>query len=165
MTPISYNIALVGAAGSGKTTYLNRLQRRAFNGRWTPSHGREDRTLEFSTMNGSVRCTFSEYAGLDYHSIPKILANTDAVIYMYDVTSISSLKILNEMNAHFPGIPSLLVANKVDINPEDHKVLGVPKMPTAVDYTRISCKMGDNLTEPVLALLRKLSGNSDMMFV
>ncbi len=165
MTLISYNIALVGAAGSGKTTYLNRLQRRAFNGRWIPSNGREDRTLEFSTTNGPVRITFNEYAGLEYYSISQHLEHTDAVIYMYDVTNMSSLTRLNDMKAHFPGIPSLLVANKVDINPKYHEILGVPKMPATVDYTRISCKRGENLTEPALTLLRKLSGNSDMMIV
>jgi GTPase SAR1 family protein len=165
MAPTSYNIALVGAAGSGKTMYMNRLKGKTFNGRWNPSYGRKDSTLELNTNYGPIRITFNEYAGLDYHSIPTLLANTDAVIYMYDVSSVVSLKFLNKMKTHFSGIPSLLVANKVDINPEDHKVIGEPQKPTDIEYTRISCKKGENFTDPIITLLKKLSGEPDMAIV
>ena len=151
----SYTIAVVGAAGVGKTNYLNRLARGAFCPQWRESHGCEIRQMEFNTPHGPCRVNFKEYAGADYNDEVD-LSDVDAVIYMYDVTSRVSLKILNR--SRVAGKPAILMANKVDIKVEDHKVFGEPTHSASVDFAEMSCKSATfDYTEPVIRLLGKLA--------
>lgn len=156
-----FSIAIVGSAGVGKTTYLNRLAGGAFSAPWNQTTGRVDRSIMFNTNYGPISLTFNDYSGADTYDGSGIKADVDGVIYMYDVTNRTSLKNINKVySTLFSDIPYVTLANKIDIDPRDHKVYSAP-----ADVEEISTKRGTNLLNPIQNLLKKVSGLEDMTII
>lgn len=155
-----YTIAIVGAAGVGKTTYLNRLAGREFSAPWRPTGAREDRTLAFNTNYGPISIKFNDYSGAGTYDGRWIDTGVDGVLYMYDITNRTTWRSINTVYSKlFAECPSVTLANKVDVDPHEYKVHSTPGI------EEISTKRSINLLNPIQSLLKRISGHEDINIV
>ena len=109
------NILVVGDAGVGKTQYINKKLKSAFNPKYEPTCGGIN-------ARGNDSVTYYEWPGQDKYvddkytdTLPKI----DQVIYLYDCTSRLSRSNVKgwekKVGIHLGNsIPSVLIGNKSD---------------------------------------------------
>lgn len=171
----NFKVVLVGDAGVGKTTFLNRHLTGEFEKTYVPTVGAEVHEVVFHGSTHYVNIGFrvwdtagqEKYAGLrDYY-----YEGADAAIIMFDVTSrISYKNVTNwyrDIRAFCPDIPIVLLGNKCDVANRDRKVKEPSiafKEKYQVQYFDISAKSNYNFDKPFLWLARELTAISGLTF-
>ena len=177
------NIALIGSAGVGKTSYINRLITGEFSQKNNPTMKTETRSIEYNSNKGPITFNIFDIDGKD----SKSLETADAVIIMFDVTNRTSYKYLESWIAFAKKYASatatiLVVGNKCDVASHEaariaaKKGLRVDVSPRTVlprhiliprqhglQYFDISAKSCFNYDRPLLISVKNLYGE-DIIF-
>jgi GTP-binding nuclear protein Ran len=124
-----YHILFLGDGGVGKTTFIQKHNSGEF------SVGVEMK---------SIHCHMDQMYGVVH-----------GVVVMFDLTSLYSYNNINFwLDKCPPGIPIVLVGNKIDIVEDRHII----HRPLNIQYFDISAKTGHNFNSPLLYLIRKITG-------
>lgn len=115
-----YKVIVVGDAGTGKTTLLNRYVYNRFDDHVSTTIG-----IEFmhKHVDGDIHITFWDTAGQErYQSMTSaVYKNSDAVMFVYDVSSPSSLQGLHRWWREYisygnrEASVAIVVGNKIDL--------------------------------------------------
>lgn len=161
----SFKVAVFGDAGVGKTSLIDR--HKTGNFRFVPTHKGNVTCLYFNTNHGEYRLDIFGAGDV----VDEKFNDADACIVMFDVTKKSSYE-----NAFKHCITAketdakcvVICGNKYDlieqpgsINPEDiqiNKIFGYP-------FYFISAKSSYNFEKPFYEILKKLTGNQDLVFI
>ena len=135
-----YKIALVGAAGVGKTSLMKRLCGQPFDPRYTPTVGEQDYVLEMPDAVLHIR----EYAGQERFQAVYDM-DIDGILVVTTASAVDT-RIAFEIMRQMPDVPHCFVENKSDIR---------------VNHENFSCsaKTQTNLMEPFEALVNKMIEN------
>lgn len=135
-TENTYNVALIGAAGVGKSSILRRLCGQPFDPRYEPTDGSFMYVVHFP----EVKLVIKEYSGQS-----RFQAYDDDFDAVLAVTTASNrdTRIAQEMLRKFPGLPYCMVENKSDIKVTNHNMF-------------CSAKTQQNLLDPFLDLISQL---------
>ena len=151
MSTNNYNIAVVGIAGVGKTTYMNRLINIPFKPQYRTNMDKQVYTINILGQN----IGFHIYPGQDISNTN--FGEVDAVIYMCDLTSPISVSNINGRYFQYfnKELPAIFIGAKNDIY--ERKVIGEPKHPD-MPYFEISSKKDsvEKLFEPIISLVNIL---------
>ena len=160
---LTFNIAIVGAHGVGKSTYVERH----LTGEFVKQYNAFDNitaTIEYNTNMGYV------YTHTCTSATPDIITDdTDAVMVMFDVTNRLTYKyaisVLESVLLNHPGLPVVLVGNKVDVRTRQVQAKDIKDWSKRVQYYDFSAKSNYNFDRPILHLLRTNLGMSNLQFV
>lgn len=164
MASHEFKVVLVGDGGVGKSTYLNRSCGNSFKPHYYPTVGVNIASVGFDfslsdRSNRKVIFTVWDTAGQEKLSGLKdgYYINADAAIVMYDLSSPSSYKNVNQwiddVKRICPNIPIIVVGNKSDI-PES-KVSDTTSI-------KISTKTKRHLHRPFKLLTKYLLDRTDI---
>lgn len=165
MSALQFEVAIVGANGVGKSTYVERHLTGEFRKKYQAF---DDTTsvLEYNTSVGRARTVTRTSA-----SVGIINENTDAVMVMFDVTNRltykQAVKTLEWVLVNHPGLPVVLVGNKVDVRQRQVKAIDIRPRYNGmkVQYYDVSAKSNYNFEKPILHLLRSNLGMSNLKFI
>lgn len=166
----NYKIVLVGDAGSGKTTFLNRIRTGEFEKKYIATQGVDVIPLTFNTNYGVIVFKVWDTAGQEKFGglREKYYQNADAAIAMYDLTKKSQNNILqwvDNVRNVLPDIPFIICGNKCDITDRPSSGLYMSQEIANASYFHISAKSNYNFDKPWLELARKLTGHEDLIFI
>lgn len=163
---VQYNIAVVGARGVGKTSFLTRWSTGNFHSEYVPSDNFAQ-SIKVTTTQGPVTFNCREYT-----TIPK---NADGIIIMFDLDdmdsygySVSAVEKLAKMS-----LPIIWVGNKCDMREKkvNYEEIGrtfhnnfKPVFKEDIMYYDVSAKSNYNFEKPFLSLLRHFTGKCDISF-
>lgn len=169
------NIAVVGAAGVGKTALLKRLT----SGKFVPEYVPTDKNtavyrIPLRTNIGTVTMVFHDFPGQKLNSY----ANNQSFSGYLCVTDdrvFSTTRLVNYMERNVKPclgetIPRVLVFNKIDIIANDCKIQKiVSQMRKYPDYRdvpmyMVSAKSMYNLEKPLMRLLEQIFATKDAVF-
>jgi GTP-binding nuclear protein Ran len=164
-----FKVLLVGDAGVGKSTFIQRHKGGEFCKKYLPNVAVNIEPLTWSTTSGEVAFNMWDCVGQEKFGCLRQGYYTDAqaAIIMFDVTAKQTYKNaqkwIEEIRENCGEIPIVLVGNKVDaanreVRPESvtlHKVYKVP-------YFELSVKSVYNYEKPFISLLRTLMGDGDL---
>lgn len=160
-----FKIILVGAAGSGKSTYIKRFKSGQFERRYTPTKGADIQQLLLQTNYGLIVFNVWDTAGNE--KIDPYYAGADAALVVFDVTRFSScLQVQSLVDAiEAKKIPIVICGNKVDM--ENRVVSAQFYAPFALNHKcyDISAIRNYNFEKPFLALARELTKHNDLVFI
>lgn len=162
---LSFNVAIVGASGVGKSAYIVRQQSGDFVKRYN-AFDQSRGTVYYNSTAGTLQTNIRT-------STDQSIVNnrTDAVMVMFDVTNRLTFKyalaVLEYIARVHPGLPVVLVGNKVDVRQRQVKAKDIrPKYNgVKVQYYDYSVKSNYNFDRPILHLLRTNLGMSNLQFV
>lgn len=149
-----YNIAVLGAPGTGKKTFVNRFASIIGDGLYAAN---------LNTNYGEFNFRIHVGTKID------LKTNIDAVIILFDASDIKSILYVYDLD--LPIIPIILCANKIDLEfkliPEKTNGLlhNLSKTNCNVSCNFISAKTGSDVKFPLLRLLRMFELNNDIIFV
>lgn len=162
---LSFNVAIVGASGVGKSAYVVRHR----SGDFVKQHNQSDQsrgTIYYNSTVGTIQVNHRTSCD------PSIVTNkTDAVMVMFSVTDRGSFKyaidVLGAITSKYPGLPVVLVANKVDVIKRKVRAREIrPKYHgVKAQYYEFSVKSNYNFEKPILHLLRGNLGIPTLQFV
>ena len=135
-----YKIALIGAAGVGKSSIMQRLCGRPFEPRYTPTVGQRDYVLEM----GDVCLHIKEYPGQErFQTVYD--TDIDGILVVTTASAVDT-RIAFEIMRQMPYVPHCFVENKGDIR---------------VNHDNLSCsaKTQHNLMESFEALVNIMIEN------
>jgi len=132
-----YKIALIGAAGVGKTSLMQRVGGHPFEPRYMPTMGTRCYVLEMP----QAQLLITEYGGQERHQTVYD-TDVDGIIVVTTASAVDT-RIAFELMREMPDVPHCFVENKSDIR---------------VNHDNLSCsaKTQHNLMAPFEALLNKL---------
>lgn len=169
----TYKITLLGDGGVGKTSFVTRHSDGSFVSNYDATLGADVRILSFDTNHGIVTLNMWDCAGQsnfrgageEYHR------ESDGCIVMFDVTSHVSFsnvsKWLEEYRRVAPDSPVVICGNKAD---QPGRRLSYSQIKRKVrgwnlPYFDLSVKACYNISVPLIALCRSLTGKEDLVFL
>ena len=168
MEYITFNIALIGDEGVGKSTLLHRHSNGNFKKTYDQTHNFDFHVLKFKTNYPCiVEFTIQDYGGSNENiNCEKV----DAVIAMFDVTSETTFDNLEYWIGQIPSDkPLIICGNKCDL--PNRRVFGKqireglkPQMFNTFYYD-ISAKSNYNYDKPFLKICQILMSKHDLLFV
>ena len=151
----SYSIKILGDAGVGKTSFIQKIITDTFKKQWNPTFGTVIHPIVFETSYGPITLTIVDTDGQSKHDSIQY-ENYDGTILMFDLTSNLSYRNIPYWHTKCGNEPAWLIGNKTDC--KDIKVTEVN------EATTISVKKGT--WRPVICeILRNLSGHSDLTLI
>ncbi len=154
----SYSVKLLGNAGVGKTTMIQRLKTNRFEKRWLPTHCIHSHPLIFETSYGPMTLTLIDTPGQFQHNSAQY-ESYDGSILMFDFTSKISYDRISYWHSKCGNEPVWLIGNKTDC--KDHHVT---ENTYTFPYQTTSMKKG-TLRPVICEILRTLSGHSDLTLI
>lgn len=160
-----FNVAIVGASGVGKSAYMVRQR----SGTFVKEHKQHDQSrckMYYFSNVGIIKVSHQTSS-----STSIVTPKTDAVMVMFSVTDKNSLQyavnLMGDIMTRYPGLPVVLVGNKVDIRNRAVKAQNIrPRYyGVKVCYFDFSVKSNYNFASPILRLLRSNLGINDLHFV
>lgn len=170
--PEKYKIVLVGDGGTGKTSYVSRLQSENFQTEYVATVGVEKHEIVISTSHGTCTVVIWDTAGQEklgplrdgYYS------GADAAIIFFDVMSRVTYK--NVPNWHRdvlrvrPDIPVVLCANKIDMSQRKVKSKSITYPDKhRMGFFEISVKDRLCLKKPLEYLLQQLAKEPELSII
>ena len=124
-----YKLVLVGGASVGKSSYVKKLKSNRFTLNCQPTHGVEVTTIVVNSNSGyPIKLDIWDLAGCEKNiGILRdgYYVGSNAVILMYDITSIPSMEELTERHKRIvrvcADIPTVLVGNKAELSSKQRK--------------------------------------------
>lgn len=153
-------LTLIGDAGCGKTTYMNRFITGDFTKEYHHNESSITSSFDYQTTCGQITFKIKETTRLSSKCM-------NGYLVMYDITSKESfeksMKYIQEIKTKFPGKPVVHLANKVDLNVNRF----VPKqhLKTQTQYYMISARSMYNFEEGFLYLSRIHFNDPDLLFL
>lgn len=166
----SYKVVLVGNAGAGKTTFINRILTGEYNNSYVPTLGVDVHPLSFNTTVGPINFNVWDCAGnpLFGGSCGDYLAGADCAIIMCDALSKICFGTINlwfntirKSNTH---IPIILAESKIDLITNDTYSEFLYDLDKMI-HVAISSKNNRNISLPFLRLARILLKNDSINFI
>lgn len=171
----TFKVSLIGPARTGKTTFLKRWRTGEFEQKYLPTIGVEVFPLTFNTDKGKICLNVWDCAG-----DPKLAGLEDgywiqshAAFLMFDLTHYETFEMMkkrledvNRLLGH--SNPAIVVCgNKADCGQKEVNQMSILNWMKGKDlnYYNISAKSNYNFELPWLYLLRKLTGDSALLFV
>jgi GTP-binding nuclear protein Ran len=171
----TFKVSLIGPARVGKTTFIKRWRTGEFETKYLPTIGVEVFPLTFNTDKGRIRLNVWDCAG-----DPKRAGLEDgywlqshAAFLMFDLAHSESFEVMkqrledvNRLLGHTN--PAIVVCgNKADCGQREVNQSSILSWMKGKDltYYDISAKNHYNFETPWLYLLRKLTGDSALIFV
>jgi len=177
-SPSTYNLLVLGSAGTGKTTFITRHLTGEFTTAYRPTVGVDKKSLAFHTNDGILLFKTLDTAGQETppHTVSDMKHSPDAVMVFFDVTSKTSFtQAVSYCNSVLAGdftIPVVLVGNKADLKSRKVQTGVIHEQLTLwrefminIQYYDISGKSNYNFEKPFLYLARKISDNANLVFV
>jgi GTP-binding nuclear protein Ran len=168
----TFKLVLVGAGGTGKTTFVKRHITGEFEKKYIATLGVEVHPITFHTNFGQICFNTWDTAGQEKFGGLRdgYYIQGQCGIIMFDVTSRITYK--NVPNWHrdlvrvCENIPIVLCGNKVDVKDRKVKAKAITfHRKKNLQYFDISAKSNYNFEKPFLWLARKLGGNPSLEFV
>jgi GTP-binding nuclear protein Ran len=167
-----FKVVLLGAAGSGKTTFLTRHITGDFTKAYVPTVGAQVHALDFNTNKGVVIFYVWDTAGQE-----KIKGLTDAYynqaracIVFCDLTRQETLKeavtLAQDFRKVSPDAPMVLVGNKadsVDVKVSMKRLSATAKKIGTTSCYFISAKSNYNFEKPFLDIARHYLGQDTVL--
>jgi len=163
---MEYTIALCGSGVCGKTTFVRRLLTNEFYQLYEPDYEnsvlRSD--VKFNTDNGEATIHLMDFSGSIFGPVPPVLAEADAVILMFDLTSPLSYEEDDKWDKIIiatckPDTPIVLCGTKADIKERRVSTLDIyPYIRKGYPYCEISTRTGSDINKPFEILLQQLTG-------
>jgi small GTP-binding protein len=152
---MSYNIALIGNGGVGKTSLLLALEGK-FPQRYNPTTGVYVKSLLVNTNRGPINLKLWDYAGQEQFA-NRNSSDADLSIIMYDLTSKISYKKAHTFWKNYAGnSPTLYVATKNDISEQWVQSNDI----------KISCRKDPNSVRNLMQkVLHTLTGDSEIVIM
>jgi len=159
-----FKVVLVGDGGTGKTSYINRLQKDEFVSEYVATLGVEKYSLKVNTTHGNYTINLWDTSGQEKLGPMRdsYYEGADAAILFFDVTSRITYKNIPGWHQDIvrirKNIPVVVCANKTDV--EDRKVKSKTILyPSKHDLGlyEISVKDGIKIRHPIQYLLEKLT--------
>lgn len=169
----NFKIVLVGDGGTGKSSYVDRLNDGGFRKEYIATLGIEKHDILVETTNGSFNINIYDTSGQekfgplrdDYYK------GVNGAILFFDVTSRVTYKNIPQWHKDItrvcPDIPIALCANKIDVNPTVRKVktkniIYHQKYPNQISLFEISVKEQKCLKEPIEYILQKIVNDNSL---
>jgi small GTP-binding protein len=151
-TEQSYNVALIGNGGVGKTSLLNAIDGK-FEMRYNNTSGVDKKSVLFNTTQGLIKLKIFDYAGQEQYA-GRDSNGADLSVIMYDLTNKLSHKMAHTFWKNFAGnSPTLYVANKNDIKDQWVNTTDI----------KISCRKDPKSVRILMqTILRKLTNDSQL---
>ncbi|XP_069174023.1 uncharacterized protein [Procambarus clarkii] len=170
--PGKYKIVLVGDGGTGKSSFVTRLQSEDFHQEYIATLGVEKHEVAISTSHGPSTIVIWDTAGQEKLGPLRdaYYLGADAAIIFFDVTSKVTYK--NVPNWHrdihrvVPDIPIVLCANKIDIKERKVQSKSIT-YPTKhkMGCFEISVKNRMCLKKPLEYLLQQLTKEPELTII
>jgi GTP-binding nuclear protein Ran len=169
--PEWFKLVLVGDGGVGKTTFVKRHQTGEFERKYVPTIGVQVSSLELQTTQGPIRFSIWDTAGQERFGGLRegYYLEASCAIIMFDVTAPTTYKSVGNWHRDLtrvcPGIPIVLVGNKVDVR--DRKVPAKRvtfHKRTNLRYFESSAKSNYHIELPFLSLARALTADPNLAF-
>ena len=171
----AFKVSLIGASRVGKTTFIKRWRTGEFDREYLATMGVEVSPITFNTNKGKIRLNIWDCAG-----DPELAGLEDgywirshAAFLMFDLTHYETFEMMkkrfedvNRMLGHTN--PAIVVCgNKADCGKKEVNQMSILNWMKGKDlsYYNISAKSNYNFELPWLYLLRKLTGDSALVFV
>lgn len=160
-----YRIFIVGDAGVGKTSYIDKCMSDKFREAYQCTFGVVYRNKSITVNNELCDVTFIDCAGQEKYSFPTAVhknTRVDGVVIMFDVTSFLSfgsvLEWRTRINDTYGNIPVVLCGNKVD-SPRRHVTQSSINFhrKAGVKYYDISAKSGCNYIFPLVDIINQIN--------
>lgn len=165
----TFNCILVGDAGVGKTTFMDKHLHDKFEPIYKPTLCVDIHSLVLNTTEGHIRFNVWDTAGQQkythssYGLSSRYYELADCAIIMFDVTSRLSYKNCLSWFNLFGSIPIVLIGNKSDIS--NRKVIfgDINRyLEMGVPYYEVSSKLGDQIDKPFTKLIQILMKNDNI---
>ena len=158
---------IMGDAGVGKTSYINRLCTGDFEYKYNDTRGITLKGMTIDTTVGNIRINLCEFGGQDlyseiYDELP-VWRDVSACILMFSLTSKESFRNINkwirklERNVRVVP-PIILCGSKGDVGGVSYVDLQ-PYLQKGMKYYEISSKSLYNIEKPLQEIIRKLFKN------
>lgn len=167
---LNFKIVVIGDAGVGKSTFINRHRTGEFTKSYIPTMGVEVTPIPFYTNKGHVICNMWDCAGQERFSGIKegYYVGAQAAIIVFDLTSKITYKDLiyhhQNLRHSCPTIPIVICGNKIDCKETFPAEDILFPRKRNLQYYDISAKSNYNFEKPFLYLLRKLMGDEQLVF-
>jgi len=164
------NIMIMGDAGVGKTSYINRLCSGDFEYKYEDTRGIMLQGMTVDTTVGNIRMNLCEFGGQDlyseiYDDLP-VWRDVSACILMFSLTSKNSFRNLNKwirkLERNVRVVPPIILCGmKCDFGGvECVSYLDLePYLQKGIKYYEISSKSLYNLEKPLQEIIRTLFKN------
>ena len=169
---VDFKLVLIGDGGVGKTTFVKRHLTGEFEKRYIATLGVEVHPLTFHTSRGPVTFNVWDTAGQEKLSGLRdgYYIGGNCGIIMFDVSSRITYKNVpkwyRDLIRVCEQVPIVLVGNKVDIKERKVKAKQITfHRRHGLQYYDISAKSNYQFEKPFLWLARRLSGDSQLVFV
>lgn len=167
--PGKYKVVIVGDGGTGKSSYVSRLQSENFRRDYVATMGVERTEIIVDTSHGESVIDLWDTAGQEKVGPLRdgYYKDADAAIIFCDVTSRVTYKNVPSWHRDIervrPDIPAVLCANKIDIKERKVKSKSIlyPSK-TKIGFFEISVKDRISLKEPLEYLLQQLTKKPEL---
>jgi GTP-binding nuclear protein Ran len=168
---IGAKLVLVGDGGVGKTAFVKRHQTGEFEKKYIPTMGVSVSELSFETTHGRLTYSIWDTAGQERFGGLRegYYLEAQCAIIFFDVTSAATYRNVGtwhrDLTRVCPGIPIVLVGNKIDVC--DRKVPAKRvtfHKKNGMRYFEMSAKSNYHIEMPFLSLARQLSGDPTLAF-
>ncbi|CAL4069351.1 unnamed protein product, partial [Meganyctiphanes norvegica] len=167
-----YKVVIIGDGGTGKSSYVARLQSEDFYHEYVATMGVEKCTISVETTHGEFTLVLWDTAGQEKLGPLRdgYYADADAAILFFDVTSRVTYKNIPGWHKDIvrvsPDIPIVLCANKVDVQERKVKSKSIKYHDKyRMGFFEISVKKRTLLQEPLEYLLQQLSKEPELKVI
>lgn len=153
----NFNIIIVGDAGVGKTTFINRWNTYKYIKKYIATEG----VKIYKSMYNEIKFNIIDTAGQEKYSKIPYNRTVDAAIIMFDVQSNISYKNIpfwyDKINNEYGNIPIVICGNKVDIlNRKVESGMINYHWKYKTKYFDVSSKSTYNYDKPFMTLINQL---------
>lgn len=171
-TKMQYKVVIVGAAETGKSSYVNKVLTNTFNDKYEPTLGVDVFVLKFNTTYGPVILNCWDTAGQELYGGLRdgYYIGSDGCIVVFDKNNVRSFveakTYVSDVKKIASNIPITIIGNKSDVYKPHRMVKNIDisafSQRTNACYYDVSVKRNYNTLQPMTGLIRRLTGHNDL---